>query len=114
MGMPSVAPKREVSEAVFQAQVVELARILGWTVNHTRRSIGKGQKWTTATSVVGWPDLTLIGHGRALYRELKSERGKLTPEQVAVLQLLRVNGQDAEVWRPSDLDSGRIQRELSR
>lgn len=111
----STAPKRPaMSEAELQAAVVALAGILGWRVNHTRRSIGKGARWTTATSIVGWPDLEIIGHGRVLYRELKAEKGKLTEEQADVLRFLRANGQDAEVWRPSDLDSGRIQNELRR
>ncbi len=49
-------PAAMLTEADFQAQVVELAGILGWRVTHTAGAIGKGHRWTTATSVVGWPD----------------------------------------------------------
>lgn len=95
------------TEAQFQAQVVELAELLGWTVNHTRRSVGKGGRWTTATSVVGYPDLTCWHprQRRVLFVELKSEAGKLTPEQEAVLASLAAAGQEVAVWRPSDLET---------
>lgn len=93
------------SEAEFQAQVVELAHILGWHVLHVRRSIGKGQRWTTTTSVKGWPDLFLWHprHG-VLARELKTDdpKSKLTAEQEEVLASLCAAGIDAGVWRPAD------------
>jgi hypothetical protein len=91
-------------EATFQAKVVQLAHACGWESNHTRRSIGKGHKWTTATSVVGWPDLVIYSprRGRTLYRELKSESGRVTPEQAEVLADLAASGNDVAVWRPSD------------
>lgn len=93
------------TEAEFQAQVVELARILGWQVLHVRRSIGKGHRWTTTTSVTGWPDL-FMWHPRhgVLARELKTETGKLTAEQEEVLASLCAAGVDAGVWRPADFE----------
>lgn len=99
-------------EATFQAQVVELARILGWRCNHHRRSIGKGNRWTTATSVVGFPDLTLWRRGRIVFAELKSATGRLTPEQREVLASLAEAGPEVYVWRPSDFDE--IKRVLSK
>lgn len=94
-----------VTEADFQAQVVELAGLLGWQVLHVRRSIGKGNKWTTTTSVKGWPDLFLWHprHG-VLARELKTDdpKSKPTAEQTAVLASLCAAGVDAGVWRPAD------------
>lgn len=94
-----------ISEADFQAQVIELAHWLGWEHMHVRRSIGKGRKWTTATNVVGWPDLTLWHHRHGfVFAELKAENGRATAEQVAVLGSLQAAGAVAVVWRPSDLD----------
>lgn len=93
------------SEAELQAQVVELARICGWRTMHVRRSIGKGRRWTTSTSVVGWPDLALWRPGQFLLVELKTDRGQLSNEQAVVVASLRVAGVDARVWRPSDWDS---------
>ena len=93
-----------LSETEFQSQIVQLARITGWRVNHTRRSRGKGGKWATTTSCIGFPDLTLWNprHHRVLFVELKTDTGKLTDEQTAVLQSLQDAGADVRVWRPAD------------
>jgi len=101
-----------VTETVFQAQVVELARITGWRTMHVRRSIGKGRRWTTATSVIGWPDLTIWKPGYFMLIELKTDTGKLSPEQTDVLTSLQAAGIDARCWRPTDWDE--IQATLSR
>lgn len=95
-----------IDEAAWQGQVLDLAHALGWRTMHVRRSIGKGRRWTTATSVVGWPDLVLWSerHKRVVFVELKSESGLLSADQVEVLESLRAAGQQAYVWRPSDLD----------
>lgn len=93
-----------MTEAALQAQVIELARLCGWRVMHVRRSLGKGQQWTTATSIAGWPDLTLWHESRRklLFIELKSEIGELSDEQTDVLTSLARAGQAVQVWRPSD------------
>lgn len=95
-----------LSEAEFQAQLLELAHLLGWRHNFTRRSIGKGRKWTTATSCIGWPDLTLWSERRhrLVLAELKSDTGRVTTEQQEVLASLRTAGVEAYLWRPGDWD----------
>lgn len=93
-----------VTESEWQEMVTDLARACGWETNHVRRSIGKGRRWTTATSKVGWPDLTLWRPGRLMFAELKTEDGKLTREQAAVLASLAKAGAEVHVWRPSQLD----------
>ena len=60
----------------------------------------------------GWPDSVIIGR-RVLFRELKSEFGRLTPEQTKVGYLLQAAGQNWKVWRPSDLLSGLVSAELT-
>jgi len=90
------------SEADFQATVVQLAETCGWQVMHVRRSVVREGRWATSTSIPGWPDLTIVGHGRLIFAELKSETGRLTTEQRHVLGELRRAGQDARVWRPGD------------
>ena len=94
------------TEADWQRTVTELATRLGWRVMHVRRTIGKGRRWTTGTSVVGWPDLTLWHEQRQLlvFAELKADDGKVTPEQEEVLGSLLRAGQQAHVWRPRDFD----------
>ena len=102
-----------MTEAEWQEQVIELAHLLGWEHMHVRRSIGKGSKWTTATNVSGWPDLTLWSerHRMLLFVELKSDIGKLTPDQNEVHRSLQAAGQAVLVWRPADLPA--VQRVLT-
>lgn len=96
-----------ISEQEWQQQVVDLAHALGWKHLHVRRSIGKGRRWTTATNVVGWPDLFLWHEiqRRRIAAELKTENGQLTDEQRSVLASLAAAGVETYVWRPSDLDN---------
>lgn len=93
----------EISHAVWQEQVMELAGVLGWTVLHVRKSVGKGAKWTTTTNIKGWPDLWCWHrkHGFAGI-ELKVGRDKPTPEQLAVLDSLRSAGAAVMVAYPDD------------
>ncbi len=104
--------RTDLTEADLQAQVVELAHILGWEVMHVRRSIGKGTRWTTATSVVGWPDLFFWRRRDMFAAELKSAKGKLTSDQEHVLRGLGEAGLSVFVWRPEDWDQ--IQRVLEK
>jgi hypothetical protein len=103
----------QVTETEWQQQVIQLAHLLGWKHNYTRRSIGKGHQWVTATSTVGWPDLTMWHEDqhRVIFAELKTEKGKLAPEQGVVLRSLAAAGAEVYVWRPSDLDH--VQETLS-
>lgn len=59
----------------------------------------------------GFPDTVIVGAKSVLWRELKTEVGKTSPEQDFWLAALREAGQDAEVWRPSDWPE-RVMREL--
>lgn len=88
-----------MTEADLQATVTGICdlRRLDWY--HVR--VSKGMR-------PGWPDLVIIGPGKLLYRELKSERGSVTPDQRAVGAKLTAAGCDWAVWRPRDLVSGVI------
>jgi hypothetical protein len=61
----------------------------------------------------GYPDWTIVGPLGVLFWELKTERGRVTPEQRAWLDALTAAGQVAVIRRPSDLLSGLIARELA-
>ena len=63
-------------------------------------------------SAKGWPDWVIIGR-QVLYRELKTEAGRLTAEQRHVGNLLIVANADWKIWRPSDLLAGRVGAELA-
>lgn len=117
------------TEAEFQRHVIALARSLGWGVPSStwQRTVEEAAAYGqpapdldglvfhprfSVGSEAGWPDLVLIRlrDQRVLFRELKSDRGRVSPRQTAVIGLLRAVGLDAGVWRPSDLD--RIGEEL--
>jgi hypothetical protein len=93
------------SEADFQTAVVQLATTCGFMVNHTRRARVRGGRVATPTSVDGWPDLEILGHGRIIYVECKAERGTLSAAQRHVLDELERAGLDVRVWRPRDWPS---------
>lgn len=92
-----------MKESVFQGHVVRLARALGWSVYHTHDS---------RRSQPGYPDLHLWHpkHGQ-LFRELKTMKGRQSPDQVKVEKSLKEAGANVAVWRPADLD-GLILNEL--
>jgi hypothetical protein len=92
-----------MTEAQLQAAVTDLCKLYGIWWYHTHDS---------RKSVPGWPDLALCGPKGLIFRELKSQRGRLRPEQQAWGDRIRQCGQDWNVWRPDDLHSGRIIREL--
>lgn len=93
------------TEKDFGLQIEELVTRLGLRYYHTHRS---------QHSVAGFPDYVIISpRGRGMmYRELKREGNKPTAEQDVWLTMLSANGCDTGVWRPSDLLSGRVLREL--
>ncbi len=47
----------------------------------------------------GSPDLVVGVRGRVLFRELKTEDGRLSPEQIEWHAQARMRGLDVEVWR---------------
>lgn len=102
----TAAVEKHGNEATFQAQVVELAGICGWRHLHVRRSIGKGQRWTTATNIKGWPDLMLMRPPDELvFAELKVPPHGTTPEQDEVLAFLGgFTIARTVVWTPDDWD----------
>jgi hypothetical protein len=61
----------------------------------------------------GFPDWCLVGPRGVMFRELKKQKGIVTSAQRAWLGALSTAGQDAGVWRPEDLASGRVARELA-
>lgn len=88
--------KASASEKHFQAQIVELAGLSGWLVYHTHDS---------RRSAPGFPDLVLVRPPCVLFAELKSERGKLRPEQGEWLAALRACERvEAHLWRPGKWD----------
>jgi len=92
-----------MSEADLERAVKGLIatyRLLGYHPYDSRRS------------TPGFPDWVVVGPGGCVFRELKSETGLLSGMQKRCLYALTAAGVDASVWRPRDLVSGRVVREL--
>ena len=93
-----------ISEKHFLLQVRELARYESWLTYHTHRS---------TRSEPGFPDLVLVRPPRVIFAELKTEKGKLSADQEAWLDVLdRCNEVETYLWRPLDWD--RIVEKLKR
>lgn len=64
-------------------------------------------------NLLGFPDLFLCGTHRVAFRELKKQFGaQVSPDQTSWRYRLQGAGQDWDIWKPSDLESGRIAQEL--
>jgi hypothetical protein len=101
-----------VTEAAFTRQVIDLARLHGWSTAHFRtvcvqRRNGEVYYETPVQGDgKGFPDLLLIHRRRrlALVAELKVPPNTVTPEQRAWLQNFEAAGVPAYVFRPEDWD----------
>ena len=86
-----------LTEAQFLRQVLQLAAIMRWRAYHPALS-----KWSER----GWPDVALVRPPRLILAELKSEKGKVTPQQAEWLaDLGACPGVEAYLWRPSDFEA---------
>lgn len=90
-----------MSEAQLQSNVRRMATVCGWKIYHTRDS---------RKSDIGFPDLVLVRKNRLLFVELKSEKGKITPEQREWLHVLMLTKRvETFLWRPSQWLDGTIE-----
>lgn len=87
------AYRLDMTEAQFQALVVETARTLGWHVTHVRNMLGNRG---------GIPDLLCFRGAEYCLLELKTERGKLSRVQQRWHDDLAACGGRVLVVRPSD------------
>lgn len=96
----------DISEKAFTAQVIALARWLGWRVAHFRAAMTKGGRWVTPVQGdgAGFPDLFMLRHNRAICAELKTAKGKTIPKQDEWLNEAKRAGIETYVWRPADID----------
>jgi hypothetical protein len=92
-----------MTEKGLQASIIEMCRLFGLAWYHT---------FDSRRSARGWPDLAICGKRGFITRELKADRRTTTPEQEYWGAMLRRVGISWDVWRPADLRSGRIEREL--
>ena len=95
---------RRERERDFQRAVIDLARLTGWRVHHTRPALTRRGRWLTPIQGdAGFPDLVLVRAGRVIFAELKRTGGKPTPAQRAWLDALRqCAGVEVYLWTPAD------------
>ena len=86
----------KTTEADLREQIRSLCRLYGWMMYFT---------YNSRHSPGGFPDLVLVHPERRhlIFAELKADGGRLTPEQRAWLDALRLCQQDVYVWRPDDI-----------
>ncbi len=87
--------RHAMSEAEFQADIIDLAKHHGWASYHT---------FDSRRSNEGFPDLVLVRDDQGIfYREIKSAMGAVTAQQIGWLTVLtEAPGGDARVWWPWD------------
>lgn len=84
-----------MTEKAWQQQVLEISTLCRWQHFHV---------FDSRRSDPGWPDLVLVRAPELLVAELKTDRGRLTPQQAQWLDRLAACGVEAHVWRPRDFD----------
>lgn len=85
-----------ITEKIFTGHIIEMSNLMGWKCYHT---------WQSLHSTKGFPDLAMVRGDRLIFAELKTEKGKLTIEQQAWLDILALTGKcEVYLWRPRDWD----------
>jgi hypothetical protein len=94
-------------EREFQQAVIDLARLMGWRVHHTRPALTQRGRWLTPLQGdAGFPDLVLCRPPRVIFAELKRAGGRLTHAQRGWLEALQAcAGVECYLWTPADWDA---------
>jgi len=93
---------QSITEAEWLRSVGDALDLTAWAWIHHRPARRAQGKWTTPTqgnSAKGFPDIVAVRPPRCLWLELKTERGRVSPEQDDWLERLRASGQEAYVIR---------------
>lgn len=100
--------EQQQTEAMFLAQVTDLAMFRGWVFMHIQPGLNERGRYRTPVSGSlgpGWPDLILIRGSQIMAVELKAEGKYPTPIQKRVLSVLQQALIEVHVWKPSDWDA---------
>lgn len=92
-----------MKEATLEENVRQACKVLGLMRYHTYRS---------TKSPAGFVDDVIVGKW-VMWRELKTQKGKLSPAQAQWMAQLAATGADVSIWRPSAWFSGQIMSELT-
>lgn len=103
------------SERAFQERVVQLAQLCGWKIYHPPDNVpvtAKSGARYVQNIKAGWPDLVLARPPELIMWELKTEKGRVSAEQEAWIDVLHRCGIEVRIIRPSDF--GYVQERLAR
>lgn len=105
---------RQKPEDALLLDVISTCKTFGLRVAHFRPALTKSGRWITPVQGdgKGYPDLTIVGRGGVMWRELKSDDNSPTAEQRAWIADLRAAGANVGVWKPRDWRSRLIIAEL--
>lgn len=81
-----------MSEEQFQQRILDYCQLRGLLVFHDHDSRRNNP---------GFPDLVIVGQHGVVFAELKTDTGKLRPDQETWLTALHHAGAIAVIWRPS-------------
>lgn len=102
-----------MSEAALLEAVADLLEAYGWMWCHFRPARTKDGWRTPLHGHKGLPDIIAARRGRILFAELKSQKGKLEPEQEdwqsAILSPWLYVTHEYYIFRPSDWRAGTIE-----
>jgi hypothetical protein len=87
-----------VTEEQFLRQVLTYARARGWRAMHMHDS----RRAHFHADSRGFPDLLLLRGERLVFTELKRDKGRTTPEQLAWNLALSEACDEVHIWRPMD------------
>lgn len=85
------------TEAQCQTAIITAARTLGYLVDHQRPARTRDGWRTAIEGDAGYPDLTIVGHGRAWFIELKRRGNRPSAAQVAWLDTMLAAGLDVRL-----------------
>jgi hypothetical protein len=96
-------------------QIIDLGHLYGWKIAHFRPAMKKDGTWVTPVSAdgKGFPDLVMVKQSRLIFAELKSDTGKLSPEQQVWIDALTCSMRcEVYIWKPENFTE--IQEILTR
>lgn len=95
---------RAMTEDELQQGLTDALTYCGWRWHHVRRA-----DWAQQMGHAGFPDIVAARDGRILFLELKTESGRIDPEQTRWLAEVQLEGGEdrvqACVVRPSTYDA---------
>jgi hypothetical protein len=102
-----------MGEQDLQGAVIDLCRLLHLRVAHFRPARSNlGWRTPVGADGAGFPDLVIVGPGGLAFRELKSDRGRLSADQKLWRAALYDAEADYDLWRPVDWLDGIVNFEL--